>query len=53
MLWRGGYDGGDHRRERIRRVEYAAVNMVASVNTIKIRRFIGLNISISRIRSLE
>jgi len=37
----------------VRRAEYEAVSIVASVNIIKIRRFIGLNISISRIRSLE
>lgn len=36
-----------------RRVEYAAVNIVANINTKKISRFIGLNMSISKIRSLE
>lgn len=53
VLWSGGCDVGDQRSERVSRVEYAAVSIVASMNTIKIREFIGLNMSISKMRSFE
>lgn len=53
VLWRGVREGGFHKREMARRVEYAAVRAVASINIIMIKMFDGLKRSISRIRSLE
>lgn len=53
MLWRGEKDEEDQRREMASRVEYEAVKAVARRKTRIIKLLVGLNKSISRIRSFE
>ncbi len=53
VLCKGGEAAGDQRSEMVSRMEYDAVRIVASMNTLKIIKFIGLNINISIIKSFE
>lgn len=53
VLWRGVRVVGPQRTEMARRVEYAAVRVVARIKIEIIRILVGLNRSISKIISLE